>query len=127
MDRKTFTIVMAIALIASFFLPLFSVGGSAFDMVKGGMPGWEKYLWLAFPICGLLLLFGELGNNYVLSRSFLTWLPLLVILFFLFIAPLIDKVPFGDIFKTLGKGYGVGMWLAIVSSLVLAFYNPRPR
>ena len=125
MDRKTFTIVMAIALIASFFLPLFSHGGSAFDMVKGGMPGWEKYLWLAFPICGLLLLFGELGNNYVLSRNFLTWLPLLVILFFLFIAPLLDKVPFDEIFKSLGKGWGIGMWLAIVSSVLLAFYNPR--
>lgn len=118
---------MAVALIASFFLPLTSAGGSAFDMVKGGGPGWEKYLWLVFPICGALLLFGELGRNYVASRGLLTWLPLLVILFFIFIMPLLNKVPFGDIFKTIGKGYGIGMWIAIVASLLLALYNPRSR
>jgi len=34
---------------------------------------------------------------------------------------------FGDIFKYIGKGYGVGMWVAIATSLVLAFYNPPSK
>ena len=127
MDRKTFTIVMAIALIASFFLPLLSVGGSAFDYVTSKGGSWEKYLWLIIPICGLLLLLGELNNNYAANRGLLTWLPLLTVLWFLIISPLINKVAFGDIFKMLGKGWGIGMWIAVIGSLVLALYNPKPR
>ena len=127
MDRKTFTIVMAIALIVSFFLPLFSIGGSAFDYVKGRGGDWQKYLWLIIPICGLLLLLGELNNNYVTSRGLLTWLPFLTVLYFILIAPLINGAAIGDIFKAIGRGYGIGMWVAIVASVILAFYNPRPR
>jgi len=130
MDRKTLTIILAVALIASFFLPFFSAGGfsaSMLDLVKAPMGGWQKYLLLLFPICGLLLLLGELGSNYVVPRSLLTWLPFLVILYFLILGPIIDGRKIDYVFKALGKGYGAGLWIAIVSSIVLAFYNPRPR
>ncbi|MEO7984302.1 MAG: hypothetical protein ABI688_09490 [Bacteroidota bacterium] len=126
MDRKTFTIVLGLALIVAFFLPL-TLGVSAFDLVKGRGGNWQKYLWLIPPICGALLLMGELNNNYVVSRSFLTWMPLLTIIYFLILAPLIDKVEIGTILKSIGKGYGIGLWINIVASLVLAFYNPPPR
>jgi hypothetical protein len=131
MDRKTLTIVLAVALIASFFLPFSSFGGrggaSGLDIVTAKGGDWSKYLLLVFPLCGLLLLLGELNNNYILSRSLLTWLPLLTVLFMLFINPLIKGADFGNIFKYFGRGYGVGLWIAIVSSIVLAFYNPKAR
>jgi hypothetical protein len=126
MDRKTFTIVLGLALIVAFFLPL-TMGASAFDLVKSKYGNWQKYLWLIPPICGALLLMGELNNNYVVSRSFLTWMPLLTVIYFLILAPLIDKVDIGAIFKNIGKGYGVGLWINIVASLVLAFYNPPSK
>ncbi len=124
MDRKTFTIVMAIALIVGFFLPIFKIGGSAFDIVKAG-GGWENYLWAIIPISGLLLLLGELNNKYAASRGLLTWLPLLTILVCLIVVPLINKAKLD--FGTMIKLFGVGMWVMLVASLILAFYNPRPK
>ena len=124
MDRKTFSIVMAIALIVGFFLPLLKIGGSAFDVVKSGGE-WYNYLWVIIPICGALLLLGELNNKYVASRGLLTWLPLLTILVCLVIVPLINKVKLD--FGALVKAFGIGMWVMLVASILLAFYNPRPR
>ena len=131
MDRKTLTIVLAVALIASFFLPFYSFGGrgaSGLDVVTAKGGDWQKYLLLIFPLCGLLLLLGELNNgNYAVSRSLLVWLPLLTILYMLFIGPLIKGADIGNIFKYFGKGYGTGLWIAIASSVVLAFYNPPAK
>src|SRR5687768_16267038 len=109
MDRKTFTIVMGVALIAGFFLPMLSSGGSALDMVKSNVGDWQKYLWLIIPICGILLILGELNTRYSSSRGLLTWLPLITLLYFLILAPLINGVEFGSIFKSLGRGWGAGM------------------
>lgn len=128
MDRKTLTIILAVALIGSFFLPFYSFGGvgiSGLDTVTAKGGNWEKYILLLIPLSGLLLLLGELNNNYVLPRGLLTWLPLLTVLFILFVNPLIKGAAFGDIFKYIGKGYGAGLWITIAASLVLAFYNPR--
>ncbi|MDZ4793887.1 MAG: hypothetical protein SGI83_06370 [Bacteroidota bacterium] len=130
MDRKTLTIVLAVALIASFFLPILSYGGkgaSGLDIVTAKVGDWQKYLFLVFPLCGLLLLLGELNNNYVVPRSLLTWLPLLAILYFLILGPIINGAKLEYVFKYIGKGYGAGLWIAIVASLILAFYNPKPR
>lgn len=128
MDRKTLTIILAVALIGSFFLPYFSIFGtnvSGLDTVTAKGAGWERYVLLLIPLSGLLLLLGELNNSYVIPRSLLTWLPLLALLFMMIINPLIKGAAFGDIFKTLGKGYGFGLWITIAASLALAFYQPR--
>lgn len=128
MDRKTVIIVLALALIVAFFLPLVSVGGtgmSAFDLVKSKMPGWEKYLYLIFPICGLLLLLGALNNNYVVPQSLLTWLPFITVLFIILLYPIIQGAKIDAVFKRIGSNYGVGWWVTIVASTILAFYNPR--
>jgi hypothetical protein len=34
---------------------------------------------------------------------------------------------FGDVFKNFGKGFGIGLWVTLVSSLVLAIYNPPAK
>ena len=42
-------------------------------------------------------------------------------------APLINGVAIGDVFKGLGKGFGIGLWIAVAASVVLAFYQPKAR
>ena len=127
MDRKTFTIVLALALIVCFFLAYFSFMGasiSGYDFVFGkGMTGWERYVILLIPISGLLLLIGALTGNYIGGRGLWAWLPLLAVLFLLIIKPLID----GAGLKGIGQGYGIGLWITIVAALLLALYNPRPK
>lgn len=131
MDRKTLTLVLAVALIGSFFLAYFSLFGqgiSGFDMATSKGGDWQKYLMLLIPISGVLLLLGELNNgNYFISRSILSWLPLLTLLYLLLVSPIIKGAAIGDVFKALGKGYGIGLWIALASSLVLAFYNPKGK
>jgi hypothetical protein len=126
MDKKMFSIIMAILLIVAFFLS-WAGGTSGFDMVKsGGDLFWEFYLLALIPLSGLMLLVGALNNGkYPGGRSLWAWLPLLTIIFFLLIFPLMHGQKFGDIIKSLGKDYGIGLWLTIVGSLLLAFYNPR--
>jgi hypothetical protein len=133
MNRKVLTIVLAVLLIASFFLPMGAGGNvSMFDLVKGRSLGSNieavlmKYLWLAMPVSGLMLLVGALNNgNYFLGRSIWAVLPLLALLFLLIGIPVMEGNDIGDVFKVITKMYGIGVWLALATSLVLAFYHPR--
>jgi hypothetical protein len=135
MDKKMLTIVLAVVLIGCFFLAYYSMGGfsiSGFDLVfkgnEGGKGEWDKYILLLIPISGALLLVGALNNgNYIGGRAIWAWLPLLTILYLIIGAPLIHGTAIGDIFKMIGKGYGIGLWITIAATLVLAFYNPKAK
>lgn len=131
MNRKILTIVLAVLLIASFFLPLGShTSTTPFDLVQApsGESNLEGYLikygWLLIPVSGLILLIGALNNgNYFLGRGIWAFLPLIALLY-LFIRPLMllgADIDFGG----LVKGLGVGTWIALVASLVLAVYWPK--
>jgi hypothetical protein len=141
MDRKPYTIIFALILIGSFFLPCLKFGtlgsASGFDIVTatGGKGGdWQvmllKYIWILIPLSGILLLIGALNNeNYFLGRGLWTWLPLLTVIFIIVKFYLDAKnngsgsVSLGDLVKI----FGVGYWIAFGASLILAFYNPRSR
>lgn len=133
MNRKILTIILSVLLIGSFFLPMGAGGNtSAFDLVQGPSFGKNieailmKYLWLVMPLTGIILLIGALNNeNYFLGRGFWALLPLIALLFLLFGIPLMQGAEIGDIFKTVFKMYGIGVWVALGASLVLAVYWPK--
>jgi hypothetical protein len=126
MNRKNYSIIMGLALLIAFFLPFYQAGGySGLDNVKRSGAGWEEYLIALLPLSGLMLILGGVRNNYILSRGFWAVLPLLTILFLLIGVPLTDDVEFSTTLKSLGKGYGAGLWISIIASLVLAFYTPK--
>lgn len=128
MNRKMLTIILAVILIASFFLPLTSAGsGSAFDVVKGPSYGSDieimlmKYLWILIPVSGLILLIGALNNEqYAFGRAIWTLLPLLVVLYII-VRPIINGAKIGDMVK----GFGIGFWVMLGASLILAIYHPK--
>jgi FtsH-binding integral membrane protein len=127
MDKKMLTIVLAVVLIGCFFLAYFG-SASGLDFVKAPGGDWKKYVPALIPLSGIMLLIGAMNNgNYPGGRGIWSWLPLLTILFMVIGLPLIDGAAIGDIFKMLGKGYGIGFWITIVASLVLAFYNPQAK
>jgi hypothetical protein len=128
MDKRILTIILAVVLIGCFFLD-YGSSVSGYDLVFK-MPGndWQKYIPLLIPVSGILLLIGALNNgNYFITRAIWAWVPLLTILYWIIGSPLINGVAIGDIFKGLGKGYGIGLWVTIAASLVLAIYNPKSK
>ena len=124
MDKKMLTIVLSVVLIGCFFLPYFKfmgVGASGYDIVFSGGGNWEKYLMLLIPIPAVLLLIGALNNgNYIGGRTLWAWLPLLAILYHL-IRMVVEGAAIGDLVKVIG----LGLWVSLAASLVLAFYNPK--
>jgi hypothetical protein len=135
MSNRIWTIVLAIALIGSFFLPFLKSGiieVSGYDYVFKSVTSkgnWEKYVWLIIPVAAILLLIGALLNgNYFLGRSFLAWLPLLVVIFII-IRLYMDADARGASISITNfiKIFGTGFWATFVCSLLLAFVNPRRR
>ena len=124
MDKKMLTIILAVVLIGCFFLAYWSFLGhgiSGYDSVFSGGGKWEKYIILLVPVSGVLLLVGALNNgNYIGGRTLWTWLPLLTILYYL-IRMVVEGAAIGDLFKIIG----IGLWISLAASLVLAFYNPK--
>ena len=128
MGKKILTIILAAVLIGCFFLDYWG-GASGYDLVfKTPGNDWQKYISLLIPVSGAMLLIGALNNgNYIIARAIWALIPLLTILYLFIGYPLINGKAIGEIFKELGKGYGIGLWVTIGASLVLAFYHPRTR
>lgn len=118
--------ILAIVLIAGFFLPYFAAsafstsGISGFDFIKTPGGKADKYILLLSPLAGLLLLIGAASAKPILSRGVLVLLAVIGVLY-LPIRSLIDGADFGLLIKMLGLGY----WLSLVAALLLAFANPK--
>ena len=129
MNKKMYSIVLGAILLIGFFLPYFSLFGfnmSGLKMATAEGGDWQQYLLFLIPLSGLMLLVGGLNNgNYPLGRGLWTALPLLTILFMVIGSPLIKGREFGEIFESLGKGYGIGLWLTIAASIAALVYNPK--
>lgn len=123
MNKKMVTIILAIALIAGFFLPYMSFLGqgiSGFDMVKGGGKA-DVYILALSPVAAILLLIGALNDGkYTPSRGILAILALVGVLY-LVIRLVIEGGDIGGLIKLLGIGY----WISLVAALGLVFYNPK--
>ena len=125
MDKKMLTIILAVVLIGCFFLAYLSFMGhgvSGYDLVFSGGGSAEKYVLLLIPISGVMLLIGALTGNYIGGRAIWTWLPLLTVLYYI-IRMVIEGIGIGDLFKVIG----IGLWITLAASLVLAFYNPKDK
>jgi hypothetical protein len=129
MNRKMLTIILAVLLIAGFFLPFgqSSASGSAFDIVQAPSSGSEiellimKYGWLLIPVSGLALLVGALNKEqYAPARIFWALLPLLFLLYWV-IRPVTDGGQIGDLLKIVG----IGFYVMFAGALVLAVYHPK--
>jgi hypothetical protein len=129
MNKKIWTIILAIILIGCFFLPVYNSGNTSWYDLVFKVPGggdWNKYIPLLIPLSGVLLLIGALNNgNYFLGRGIWAWVPFLTVFYLLIGAPLIDGEGLKDIFKVIGRGYGIGMWVTIAASLAAVIYTPR--
>lgn len=123
MNKKMLTMILAVVLIAGFFLPYLSMGpfsASGFEIIKGAGKA-DKYVLLLPPIAGILLLVGALNNgNYTPSRGILAILALVGALY-LIVRSLIESAPIGQLIKMLGIGY----WLTLAAAVILVVYNPK--
>jgi len=123
MNKKMVTIILAIALLAGFFLPYVSFlgqGASGFDMVKSEGAA-DKYILVLVPLAAILLVLGAVNNGkYILSRGILAILGLVGVLY-LIVNYMINGGDIGAIIKILGLGY----WISLVAALGLVLYNPK--
>ena len=139
MDRKTVTIVLALALIGCFFLPYLQYGpvnASGFDLLtaptnNGADRGLliMKYIWIMIPVAGIMLLIGALNNgNYFLGRVIWAFLPLLTLLFVVVqIFRDAKRIGANISISELAMNMGIGFWITLGLSLLLAFYWPRQK
>ena len=137
MERKSYTIILSITLLVSFFLPYLNYGAigrpSAFRIAMVRPKSYEtwdlviKYIWILVPLSAILLLIGCLRKNDIPGRVLWTWIPLLTLLFLVGWFYLNARNISGR-FVTSGElvnMFAFGFWLAFAASLLLAFYTPK--
>lgn len=129
MDKKVFTVILSLALIVSFFLPLFGSGSTGISAYKivfgitssvGSASSAVRFLWLLLPIVGLIILIGALGTWPSSYSGSVSWIPIAVIVFFIVRTFFVVKITPGEYLRSLGIGY----WIALVASVLLAFGRP---
>lgn len=137
MDRKSYTIILAITLLVSFFLPYLNYGAigrpSAFRIVmiqSKNYQTWDlviKYIWLLVPLSAVMLLIGSLRKNDIPGRLIWTWIPLLTLLFLVGWFYLNARNIGGRFVSSaeLFSMFAFGFWLAFTASVLLAFYTPK--
>ena len=139
MDRKTITIILALALISCFFLPYLKYGAisaNGFNLLTAKAPRSAekglllmKYIWILIPVAATMLIVGALNNgNYFMGRGIWALLPLLTVLLVAVQVFRDAKHRKSDVaISDLSENFGIGYWITAGISLVLAFYWPRKK
>jgi hypothetical protein len=85
MDKKIITLVLSLAILSSFFMPLFewhSFEMSGLNYILSTHISPYKYFLLLIPLSATFLFYGTLNEeNYLFNRKLLSWMPLLTLLF----------------------------------------------
>jgi hypothetical protein len=131
MNKRTLTTVLALILLACFFLPYFSDNTdkvSAFHVVFGkgdvpGVSGAERYLWLLIPIGAILLLFGE--DRF--TGGFAYWLPLLGLLYIVLriIIETMAHSSLGEAARAVFEIASYGFWISVLAAVLLVINKNR--
>ena len=131
MNKGILTIVLALILLACFFLPYFTIDTdkfSAFNIVFGngkiqGADGSERFLWLLIPMGAIVLLFGGART----TPGFTYWLPLIGVLFIILriLIEGIARTSAGDAFDIILKTATYGFWISLVAAVLLPFTKRR--
>lgn len=135
MNKKTFLIIMSIALVGGFFLPYFKESASSlsgFDIVFKSGPltkgPFVRFVFLLLPLSGLLLLIDaeEKGSH---KKNILDWLPILTIAFIVLKYFFADKQQFSvnNVISYSLKGTSFGWWITFAAALLLVIVQPRPN
>ena len=118
MNKKTFAIVLSLALLVSFFLPYLG-DYSGFDLVfgkhkiistSGGIAS------ILIPAGGLLILFGSIGGN---TYDFSYWMPIAGII--VMVAMLLIKGTGGASIGDIISSFSYGFWITVAASVLLLF------
>ena len=131
MNRITFTTIVAVLLLVSFFMPFFywnSFEMNGFNFILSDRVPSYKYCLLPVPLVVLFYLFGVLSEeNTSFSQKLLSWIPvtaLIIVIMLVFVNELSERSGFEN--GTFFSNTGSGLWLAITSSIFLA-YRIRPK
>jgi hypothetical protein len=139
MDKKTFSIILSVAIIIGFFLPYIisftDISGFNAIFGKEGMGGIEssseRYLWLMIPIPAILILFGSFTNDSFMSSRFLFWVPLLMLLFIavrLYFQAKGQASAIENATVSMSKFIGIfgyGYWLSLFAAILLPFSKEK--
>ena len=84
MNTKAAIQICSIAILCSFFLPLFHWHGFEMSglnyMLSDHIPSY-KYILLSIPFSALFLFWGAMDGKYLFSRKILSWMPLAGLIF----------------------------------------------
>jgi hypothetical protein len=126
MDKKIITLILSVAILSSFFMPLFewhSFEMNGLNYILSTHISPYKYFLLLIPLSATFLFYGTLNEeNYLFSRKLLSWMPLLTLLF-IFIMRYItgdSENSFRDN-SNFFSGVYLGFWLTLSFSVLLVF------
>jgi len=129
MTKKTFTVIMAIALLGAFFLPYGKDKSGSFhsglDLVLHGGSS-LRFILLAFPVSALVLLAGAFERGKY-QKGLFHWLPFIAIVAVGFLASKMELTPayqdstIASSFLKGVQGSAIGMWITAAVAILLLF------
>jgi hypothetical protein len=133
MTKQTFTLIMGIVLLGSFFLPYLkfdSTNYSGLGLVLHGSAR-TRFILLAIPLSALALLAGASGKGKY-EKGLFHWLPIITILVIGFIGTTFDPKysdptiprPTNGIWEWFSKalqGSSYGFWITTAAAIILLF------